>query len=670
MGRLARWLGVERRAHPSEDADWARIFGSGLATPAGVDVSVEGSLQSAVVYACVRVLAESVAQLPLFVYRRRTIDGRTGKERAPEHPLYGILHDLANPEQTAFQLRETMMYHVLTWGNAFAEKELDGAGRLRALWPLRPDKMTVRRLDGALQYGYELPGGEKVTLPQSRVHHVAGLAFDGVLGYSPIRVQMNSIGMDLAVEEYGARWFGNGARPGGVLRHPGQLRGEAINRLRASWRELHEGLSNASRIAILEEGMEFQAVGVPPEESQFLETRKFQRSIIAGWYRVPPHMIGDLDRATFSNIEHQSIDFVVHSLGPWLVRIEKAIYRDLLTPAERREYYAEHLVGGLLRGDIKSRYDAYAVARQNGWLSTNDIRELENLNPVDGGDRYLEPLNMVAVGEGGEGDEDRAGRAGTREERARSRPEREQRNAATLNRLAETFLGIIEDSGGRVLRREIADLRRAVDKYLVRANDLAAFLIWLDEFYRAHETFMAAQFGPVFETIARAVHEAVGSQWDEDGDEVDRLWAQQREFAGEYTATLAQRLSISDHRQLTSLIAEAGAGAVAAILLERLDSWEQTSAAKLARRESHRSVNAFGRNSAVLVGRREFVWITQGSETCPYCQALNGHTVGVEETFMEPGDFSPDGAEGPLQVRHRVLHPPLHDGCNCVVVAR
>ena len=237
-------------------------------------------------------------------------------------------------------------------------------------------------------------------LTDDRVWHLRGLSNDGLDGYSPISLMRQAIGLSMAAEKFGAKFFGNDARPGGILLHPGQLGDEAAKRLTETWESRHGGLSGAHRVAVLEEGLSYKEIGIPPDDAQFLETRKFQVNEIARIYRIPPHMLADLERATFSNIEHQSIDFVTHTIRPWLVRWEQSIKQNLMVPADRDRYFAEFLVDGLLRGDTKSRYEAYAIGRQNGWFSADDIREMENLNPLpDGkGEEYLIPLNMIPAG--------------------------------------------------------------------------------------------------------------------------------------------------------------------------------------------------------------------------------------------------------------------------------
>jgi len=368
----------------------------GFQSASGVTVTEQSALRSAAVYACVRVLAESVASLPLITYQRTT----TGKERAINHALYGLLHDTPNSEMTSFEFREAMMGHVLLWGNAYAEIELNNRGDVLGLWPLRPDRMQViRNQADELAYRYQMADNSYTVFPQSRIFHLRGLSSNGIVGYSPIQMARNAIGLSLATEEFGSRFFSNGARPGAVLQHPGQLGDKAYERLKSGWAEQHQGLSNAQRMAILEEGMKIETIGVPPDDAQFLETRLFQIQEIARIFRVPLHKIGELTHATFSNIEQQELHFVVDSLRSWLVRWEQAVTRDLIGPLERRTVFVEFLIDGMLRGDQASRYTAYATGRQWGWLSVNDVRRLENMNEIESGDVYLEPLNMKEAGE-------------------------------------------------------------------------------------------------------------------------------------------------------------------------------------------------------------------------------------------------------------------------------
>ena len=355
------------------------------------------------VYSCVRVLAEAVAGLPLHLYRYND-DG--GKEKAIAHPLYRLLHDEPNPEMSSFIFRETLMTHLLLWGNAYAQIIRNGKGEVIALYPLMPDRMTVDRdSNGRLYYKYrksndDAPTMESgvVSLAPSDVLHVPGLGFDGLVGYSPIAMAKNAIGLAIAAEEYGSKFYANGAAPSGVLEHPGTLKDPT--RVRDSWNSTFGGSSNSHKVAVLEEGMKYTPISISPNEAQFLETRKFQINEIARIFRVPPHMVGDLEKSSFSNIEQQSLEFVKYTLDPWVIRWEQALYRTLLSEEEKKNYFFKFNVEGLLRGDYQSRMQGYATARQNGWMSANDIRELENLDRIPaelGGDLYLINGNMLPL---------------------------------------------------------------------------------------------------------------------------------------------------------------------------------------------------------------------------------------------------------------------------------
>ena len=385
-------------------SNYSFFFGG---TTSGKPVNEHTAMQMTAVYSCVRILAEAVAGLPLHLYKY-TDSG--GKEKALSHPLYFLLHDEPNPEMSSFVFRETLMTHLLLWGNAYAQIIRNGKGEVIALYPLMPNRMSVDRdSSGALYYTYTKYSDEAptmksmtVTLRPSDVFHIPGLGFDGLVGYSPIAMAKNAIGMAIACEEYGAKFFANGAAPGGVLEHPGTIKDP--QKVRDSWNAAYQGSSNSHRVAVLEEGMKYQPIGISPEQAQFLETRKFQINEIARIFRVPPHMVGDLEKSSFSNIEQQSLEFVKYTLDPWVIRWEQTISRALLRPDEKKLYFAKFNVDGLLRGDYVSRMNGYAIARQNGWMSANDIRELENLDripPELGGDLYLINGNMTKLEDAG-----------------------------------------------------------------------------------------------------------------------------------------------------------------------------------------------------------------------------------------------------------------------------
>ena len=378
-------MGIFSGLFRSRDKPTDRTAGSSYAfylggSTSGKVVTERSAMQMTAVYACVRILSEAIAGLPLQLYRYKE-DG--GKENAIDHPLYLLLHDEPNPEMSSFVFRETLMTHLLLWGNAYAQVIRNGKDEVVALYPLMPNKMTVDRDDkGQLYYSYtrstdEAPTmkGNTVILRPSDVLHIPGLGFDGLVGYSPIAMAKNAIGLAIATEEYGAKFFANGAAPSGVLEHPGTIKDPT--KVREAWQSQFGGSANSGKIAVLEEGMKYTPISISPEQAQFLETRKFQINEIARIFRVPP---------------------------PWVVRWEQSIRRTLLTPIEKKRYDVKFNLEGLLRGDYQSRMNGYATARQNGWMSANDIRELENLDRIpaeDGGDLYLINGNMLPLGNAG-----------------------------------------------------------------------------------------------------------------------------------------------------------------------------------------------------------------------------------------------------------------------------
>jgi len=384
---------------------------------AGKRVNERSSMQITAVYACVRVLSEAVASLPLHLYQ---YDDMGSKVKAVDHPLYFLLHDEPNEEMTSFAFRETIMTHLLLWGNAYVQIIRNGKGEVISLYPLMPNKMQVDRDEhGKIYYTYQWSNTEApinktstVILTPHDVMHIPGLGYDGIVGYSPIAMAKNAIGLSMAAEEYGSKFYANGAAPGGVLEHPGVLKDP--EKVRDSWQKAFGGSQNANKVAVLEEGMKYQPISINPSEAQFLETRKFQIDEIARIFRIPPHMIGDLEHATFSNIEEQSLEFVIYVLQPWLSRIESSISRCLLSVEEKKQFFALFNVDGLLRGNYQSRMQGYATGINNGFMCPNDVRRLENWDLIpeeEGGNLFMvngtmTPLKMAGAAYQKEGEKD------------------------------------------------------------------------------------------------------------------------------------------------------------------------------------------------------------------------------------------------------------------------
>lgn len=492
MSLIRRFMGWDRESSRTAIAvgDLSVLGPGGSATASGVFVGEESSLRLTPVLAAIRILSNSVAMLPLPVYRRI----RGGKVREYSHPLYRILQEQANPEMTAFELRRWLMQGAVGWGNGYAWLEWGADGELQGMWPMRPDRTTPVRRDGLLVYRYTLESGLTTELPAYQVLHVRGMTLDGLEGISPIRQLMReAIGLGLAAQEFGARFYSNGARPGGVLEHPGQLTDKSRKNLKESWAGSHQGVANAHRMRILEEGMKYHEIGIPPDEAQFIETRKFQVTEIARAFGVPPHLLGDLDRATFSNIEHQAIEFAQYSLQPWMTQIEQAVNAKCLVGPEEKYLFVEHVTEALVKTDIKTRYEAHQIAILTGFETPNEARAAENRNPLTGGDVLLQPLNMAPLGtkpqqvdtetksvnaraQGSQGrkelqlqglidigaqreDEDTEnGEPSDAETRGRGEAQRRATAEASADR--QWVAVIVEDGARRLARREWADKRR------------------------------------------------------------------------------------------------------------------------------------------------------------------------------------------------------------------
>lgn len=491
MGLWNRIKGIFGQGTPSAADD--RWYGPAIGpeTNAGAKVDYSSVLGIPAVWACTRIIAESIASLPLFLYTRKD----RGKDRAVNHPLYTLLHDRPNPEMSAMSFRETQTYHLLHWGNLFAEKEMDALGRVRALWPLPPDRVEIRRNLDTEEIYYRVrleDSGLSKDLRREQMLHVPGLSYNGIVGISPITKMREALGFALATEEFGARFFGAGTHPGVVVSHPGRLSETASKNLRDSLSTTYGGLGKSHRLMLLEEAMKIEKIGFSPEDSQFLQTRAFELAEICRIWRVPLHLVQEYSKGTsYASNEQQSLEFVIHTLRPWLVRLEQGYNNQLfLTELERKRYFFEHLVDGLLRGDLKSRYDAYAVGRSWGWLSANDVREIENLNPLpdDKGDIYLQPANMIE-----------AGAPPPEPEPAPPISESpDEENPETVRDFWKSlaFKDLFQDAIGQILSREANNLKKINDK----ANGDWSELV--EEYYSLEvQEFMARKMTPVIQAF-------------------------------------------------------------------------------------------------------------------------------------------------------------------------
>jgi len=399
---------LEKRSNLATPEKWLVDWfsGGGVETNAGVRVTSATAMTFVAVYSCIDILSRTVGSLPLYLYRR--LDGG-GKELARKHPLFRLMRRQPNPEMTSMRYRTTLQGHLASWGNAYSFIEWGGNGYPRALWPLRPDRIHVSRTAGNLKYKYypasdDPQYAEGFTVPSGEILHIPGFGFDGIMGYSPITLAREAIGLGMAADEFGSRYFGSGTHPGIIIEQVnGKLSKEAEASLRAALDDTYSGLGKAHRMMLLRDGMTAKPITINPQDSQFLETRKFQINEICRLFHIPPHMLADVEKSTSwgSGIEEQNIGFITHTMRPWFVLWEEELSRVLLLDSEKEEYFFEFDLMALLRGDAVKRWTAYIMGKRNGILNADEIRGWENLNPIpDGlGKEYIVEKNMIGLGD-------------------------------------------------------------------------------------------------------------------------------------------------------------------------------------------------------------------------------------------------------------------------------
>ncbi len=631
MGVLASAFERRSLANP-EQWLWDSITGPKSYT--GKTVNPEVAQGYTAFLACQKVLAESIASLPLVVYERTA----SGKRRATEHPLYKILHNRPNPKMTSFVFRETAMVHLTGWGNFYSEVRRNGAGQVEELWPLSPNK--VRRVDEGRGTHYELEVGmgEKKIIPASAMLHVMGLSLDGKTGISPVTALRQAIGLGLAMEEFDARFFANDAKPGAILEHPGVLGPEAHANLRRDFEEKYSGLSNKHRVAILEEGMKLHEVGVNLKDAQFLQSRLFQLNEIARAFRVPPHMVGDLERSTFSNIDAQDISFSKHTLRPWLVRWEQAMV-ELFAGTDRDRFFTEFVVDGLERGDPEKRMMVYRTMRELGIMSANDIAAKENINtlPDGSGDDYWRPANMQIVGQ-------ESAQTQQRSIETRALPRRLAAADAHTEKLIKRFESLIDT--------ESADLIRMA----ASIGEGQAFSDWVADYYLQREGVYLDEISPALLALAADVIDAASADLGVEPEP-------QASFQQNYINRAATRYREDGTQKVTE--ATRGKG-----VKHLMGLWAGTRAAQLARAEVGRLSNGLALKVFSATGVRRKIWRTRG-KNCPICNKFDGRTVELEGYFFQGGDTisfkGEDGVQQKLKVKKSLRHPPLHKGCDCFV---
>jgi len=454
----------------------------------GINVTEVSAMNLSVVYACVRIISETIASLPLNVYKRLKV----GKEKATDHPLYRALHLRPNADMTSFAWRELMGVDLNTWGNSYNIKLRNSTGSVIGFYPMIASRMNVEIKNNDVIYTYTFADNIQRIVPRRDVLHIPGLSFNGIIGKSPITMAREAIGLGLALEEFGARFFSNGTNIGAVAQHPGRLTKQGSENLRESLNEVYQGLGNSHKLMLLEEGMTINKVTIPPNDAQFLETRVFQIEEICRFYRMQLHKVQNLRGATFSNIEHQAIEHVVDTIRPWLVRIEQGINSD--PELFDDQHFCEFVVDGLLRGDVATRWEAYSKAFNIGTYSPNDILEMENKNPYDGGDKHWIQLNMQPI-ENAATEPIIQGASNTKAIENRD---------ILAERLAKAYKPLLYNALIRIIKREKTDLFK-ISKAFIDNKDSELLKNNILEFYKKHDEFIKSQIKPVIYAFSEAL---------------------------------------------------------------------------------------------------------------------------------------------------------------------
>ncbi len=659
---------------PTDDYWYSPFAGP---TKAGVDVNEFVALNFSAVYNAITIISQTVGSLPLHLFKRT----ERITQKAVNRPGYGVLHSVANPEMTAMTYRETTSAHELSWGNSYSEIVRNGMGQIVELWPIPPNRVTVRRAKkddgtpGPLFYEINVGTGQPVFLPRERILHIPGLGFDGLIGYSVLTKARESIALGMATEEFGARFFGQGTAPIGSLETPEDL-GDGREDFAKEFQKGYAGLGKSHSVMILDRDMKYKPIGVKPEDAQFLQTRAFTVVEISRWFNIEPMKLKDHSKSSFNNITSLQTSHVIDCIRPWLVRREQNYNMQMLSPEERQQgYYYEHVVEGLLRGDWAARGEFYTKMFNVGAFSPNDILEKENMNPVEGGDERFVDLNKVPLSMARKMIEIQDD-----EENSRGEPEGakliEYKSVTGRERISKRYYPLIKAAAKRIVNKEGNAVKNQTKKRSQRSK--ASMEKWLDSFYRKLPGYIKQEVGPVFRSFAEAIIEESAKEIGVEPDlkELDT-------FINDYIERYAERHVESSHGQLVSLLNpkpdEKKKDKTETVehrewaddIDDRVDEWSEDDkrSEKIATNESVRLANAIFQTVAFGAGM-SVVWRIRGAKTCAYCRELNGKRVSKGQSFVDSGDvLNPKAGTGPMKINGMKTQPPLHISCDCYLGA-
>jgi len=663
---------ARRKKVPSPSDDyWYLPYGATQETDAGICVDEATALKYLTVFACVSLVAGDVGRLPLNLYRKRK-DG--GKDNVTDHRLYDLLHNAPNPETPSLNWREAGQGHLMLWGNHYSFCNRDKTGAVQELWQLPdPGGVRVRRAGNELVYEYKVEGETRVRR-RDEIFHIPGFGFNGIQGMSMIGLAREAIGMGLAAEKFGSRFYGAGTHPGGMVSMP--IEAEMDEDEQKKYIELIKsqsaGIGKSHELMILFNGEKYQPFTMPLNDAQFLESRDHQKIEICGMFHVPPHKIAiHGQNSNYNNLEQENSSYVDSCLMHWLVRWESAINLQLLSEKERRSgLFFEFLVEGLLRGDSAARADYYNKMFQVGSITPNQIRAKENMNPIEGGDQSFVMLNLVPLDQAGQidmalpGDKktpppDLDGDDEVKSLRAFFSDEgesRAQRSIVARDRIARRYRPLIFDAAQAIVNRETKAIKNRVAG---RTSDVAGLESFLNEFYEKFPDYIEKKMSPVLRSYMLAIiDESIAEVGVDDEPDLD---AEVREYLDGYAArhtksSLGQMLALLEGENLADID-------------QRADEWAEKRPEKIVTDELVRASGAafswvvFGAGLAMVLRNR-------GPETCPYCRSLNGKRVTPDRPLVSAGDKidAKDGSD-PMHVYETKFHAPLHNKCDCYMSA-
>ena len=654
------------KSYPPDHDYWYSPVGA--PTSSGVKVDERTALKYLAVMSCVSLISSDIARLPLNLYRKRK-DG--GKDIVTDNQLYDLLHNSPNPETTSFNFREALQGHLLLWGNTYAyiDREKIG-GKIKGLWQISdpgPVKVSRRKSDGAIIYTYKNQNGKDVTRTREQIFHIPGYGFNGLAGMSMISIAREAIGLGVAAETLGSSYFGQGTHPAGTIEMDGVL-GDNRKEYTEILKKQYAGLGQAHNIMLLEHGLKYKPLTIPLDDSQFLETREFQKIEICGMYHVPPHKIAIHGHNSDNNsLETENANYVDSCLMGWITRWESNIALQLLTQAQRKQgFFFEFVVQGLLRGNSQARAEYYNKIFQIGGIKPNEIRSKENMNPVEGGDELFVMMNMIPLSQAKDltinGDGTPPKEPGNNPEpdtkaslsdffsEKRARKAAEAKSIQIRDKIAKQYAPLILDAAQAIVNRETKAIKNKIINMSRAGVSMEKFL---DEFYRDFPEYINQKMGPVLRSYMNSIIDATNTELGIDGESLDTE-------IKDYIDTYAKRHISSSQGQMESLI-PAGLDQ----LEIRAEEWQERRPEKISTDEGVRA-SGFAFQAVVFGAGLSTVWRIRGAKTCPFCTSLNGKRVSSGQSFVKDGDeLNPEGAEAPMKIRGMKAHPPLHASCDC-----